>query len=685
MGIDDRLKRLSRLQGEDPGIFALAVHSFIEGELRRRYDLPYEEEPSFNALSDRLVEEVGEKSRQFLANLKAAHKAVNEVRHEFNALGVDHALMAAAHLYTFCYFIDIDEGALQTLYKIKRELDDTWTRSESRSELITSNQILQTELQKILAEKGSLSDQLSELKEREEEREQVDDRIHSLEHQIRNLLKDKDRNEKKIKELRDERHVLQVQRRSLEKQTRDLEEYLHVMRTMTSYTRTRRDYEHLILRLSAQQEEALRRIDLSSDFLITGGPGTGKTLVLLKAIGKKSEKSNVALLTYTNSLAKYDQYLTRLLGIEMGQIMTIHHFLRERIEEGESIKVLAGGDTNILIRLCEPYASLQWTAKDIYDEIVHVLWAFGHTRQRYCIDLVQRSGMEKELDEAMRSRIWEAKEAVEAFIEETKQLPFQYFPIQALKVAEEHPVTIFDHLFIDEAQDATVMTLTALKRFVSKSIILASDGEQAIYQPGFSFTQAGIDVSDNRVILQENYRSTLQIHRLAQRFERRSESEQSRALRDGPNPELHRGRDGSGLQKLVVERAMLFIERLEYEEENICIMCPSSSCYPELEQALTKAGISSVRVNDERFTFGEEYHGHLRLSTLHSAKGLDIPVVLLYLPFLPRVNESYDESVNNELIRKLLYVTMTRAIDHLNVFTLVSPKEEIIRELIAAF
>ncbi len=143
---------------------------------------------------------------------------------------------------------------------------------------------------KILAEKGSLSDQLAELTEREEEREQVDDRIHSLEHQIRNLLKDRDRNEKKIKELRDERHALQVQRRSLEKQTRDLEEYLHVMRTMTSYTRTRRDYEHLILRLSAQQEEALRRIDLSSDFLITGGRER-ETLVLLKAIGKKSERA----------------------------------------------------------------------------------------------------------------------------------------------------------------------------------------------------------------------------------------------------------------------------------------------------------------------------------------------------------------------------------------------------------
>jgi len=37
------------------------------------------------------------------------------------------------------------------------------------------------------------------------------------------------------------------------------------------------------------------------------------------------------------------------------------------------------------------------------------------------------------------------------------------------------------------------------------------------------------------------------------------------------------------------------------------------------------------------------------------------------------------------LIRKLLYITVNLAIDHLNVFTLASPKEEIIRELIAAF
>ena len=340
--------------------------------------------------------------------------------------------------------------------------------------------------------------------------------------------------------------------------------------------------------------------------------------------------------------------------------------------------MLAGEDTDILIRLCEPYALCSGPPKI---STMKSFTFFG--RSAIPPALLHRSGStirnEKELDEAMRSRIWEAKEAVSVHRgDETAS--FSIFPDQALKVAEEHPVTIFDHLFIDEAQ-ATAMTLTALKRFVSKSIILASDGEQAIYQPGFSFTQAGIDVSDNRVILQENYRPRCRSTGLPNGLSGEAKASNQERCR-WSNPELHRGRDGSVLQ-LVVERAMLFIERLEYEEENICIMCPSSSCYPELEQAL-KAGISSVTPMMSASRLVRSATGIFASPPCIGQRSRYSCRVALSA-VSPRVNESYDESVINELIRKLLYVTMTRAIDHLNVFTLVSPKEEIIRELIAAF
>lgn len=42
--LDDRLSRLARLEGGDPGFFVLAVHSFIEGHLRTLYTPACEED-----------------------------------------------------------------------------------------------------------------------------------------------------------------------------------------------------------------------------------------------------------------------------------------------------------------------------------------------------------------------------------------------------------------------------------------------------------------------------------------------------------------------------------------------------------------------------------------------------------------------------------------------------------------
>ena len=72
----------------------------------------------------------------------------------------------------------------------------------------------------------------------------------------------------------------------------------------------------------------------------------------------------------------------------------------------------------------------------------------------------------------------------------------------------------------------------------------------------------------------------------------------------------------------------------------------------------------------------------LRLSTLHSSKGMDFPVVLLYLPSLPAGAE-YDEKASESLARNLIYVAMTRAMDNLNVFVMEDAKERAVTELLA--
>jgi superfamily I DNA/RNA helicase len=72
------------------------------------------------------------------------------------------------------------------------------------------------------------------------------------------------------------------------------------------------------------------------------------------------------------------------------------------------------------------------------------------------------------------------------------------------------------------------------------------------------------------------------------------------------------------------------------------------------------------------------------VSTLHSSKGLDFPVVLLYLPSLPSAAD-YDEKSADSLARNLIYVAMTRAMDNLNVFVLEEARERAVQELVEVF
>jgi hypothetical protein len=85
-----------------------------------------------------------------------------------------------------------------------------------------------------------------------------------------------------------------------------------VLCRFTIYTRTRRDYERSLMRLTAEQQVALDAITPGHDSLVRGGAGTGKTIVLLHAWGKARRDlftPRTVLLTYTTTLVKYDRYL----------------------------------------------------------------------------------------------------------------------------------------------------------------------------------------------------------------------------------------------------------------------------------------------------------------------------------------------------------------------------------------
>ena len=119
-------------------------------------------------------------------------------------------------------------------------------------------------------------------------------------------------------------------------------QYLEVLEQVAFYTKTRHDYEQSLVKLSREQSEVLNQINVNKDFLIKGAAGTGKSLVLIKTLEKAvnelkgelvfdetSAAKGFRLLTYTKSLVKYNQYVTKLLNTNVPEdsITTADSFL----------------------------------------------------------------------------------------------------------------------------------------------------------------------------------------------------------------------------------------------------------------------------------------------------------------------------------------------------------------------
>jgi DNA helicase IV len=132
-----------------------------------------------------------------------------------------------------------------------------------------------------------------------------------------------------------------------------------------------------------------------------------------------------------------------------------------------------------------------------------------------------------------------------------------------------------------------------------------------------------------------------------------------------------------------VERIDLLSRHLGYDPENICILAPSGDDVKLVLGRLAESGHSAIDIRDRNFDFANE--GKVRVSTFHSAKGLDFPVILMFLYRPPYTGAGFDDTTQGRMMRNLIYVAATRAMDQLCVFTLAEPSAAAIRDLVECF
>jgi superfamily I DNA/RNA helicase len=218
-------------------------------------------------------------------------------------------------------------------------------------------------------------------------------------------------------------------------------------------------------------------------------------------------------------------------------------------------------------------------------------------------------------------------------------------------------------------------------------MIMGGDIDQTLYGVTSPYARAGMDLSGSTRVLRTNFRNSCQIHDLASLFRKQApagtfeDTSNTYAFREGPVPELYTAESAAGLRTLLLRKLSLFLEDLEYEPENICILAPRNREVDTVAGVLSEAGHSAHPITGEEFRFEEQ--GAIRLSTLHSSKGLDFPVVFLYLPYLHR-RDQYDAEATERLLRNLVFVGLTRAMENLNVF-MIPADDPILAEVKAAF
>jgi hypothetical protein len=691
--LDIRMARLARLVGTDEGFFLLALHSFVESFICDVFP-SYKYSSSFPTLlwdfKDFLKanRKADYQDLQAIIRISREHPTANKVRHGFLPLGKEEAVAATYNFLGFCRASGIAHPFLDTL---KASLA-VW--DEKVSPLQKSHELGRLKFDLFLAQRENrkLLQQAAAARDAEARAEQLES---DLKQRAAELARERARAEGKserVDVLRAELNNLNQQRKTLADELvkfRDLDLYVEHLNRFTIYTRTRRDYERSFMRLSAEQQAALDAITPGHDFLARGGAGTGKTIVLLHAYGRARRElfaRGTVLLTYTTTLVKYDRYLADLLRASEDpmHIQTADSFFLSRLR---SIDPSWNMDYDAVDTLVKRWNTTGFMSNgELATEVEDFLLANMVTRAEYVEDRVARRGMRQPLSQAQRAQVWEIRDLVVGAMEDMGVFSKNYSRIKIIEAMPTGADTgAIELAFVDESQDLTAADLKALKLICKSGVIMAGDAGQAIYGLGSPYKRAGIDISGRTKILRTDFRTTCPIHDLAEKYRELcgpdidGDGVATHAFREGPSPELYRAGTREDLLKLLVEKASLFIEKLGYDPENITVLAPSKTDVGLIQDRLSRRGIKSANIRDDSFSFTAE--GLVRVTTLHSSKGLDFPVVLLYLPSLPIAGE-YDEKSADALARNLIYVAMTRAMDNLNVFVMEEAKERAITELV---
>ncbi|MEV5493108.1 UvrD-helicase domain-containing protein [Streptomyces bobili] len=450
--------------------------------------------------------------------------------------------------------------------------------------------------------------------------------------------------------------------------------------------------------LHPSQRKVAYRASYSGPAQVTGGPGTGKTVVALHRVkhllGHLRDGDRILLTTYTNALVN-----ALRSGLES---LVEDAELRERVDistvDGFASRVVAEAPGAVTLRpLMHNEEESRWgkaakatgftgSAQFLAQEYRHIVLA-QDIRTLADYETADRRGRGSRLTAAERPLVWETIERFTAGLAADSTRTWLQTCAQAARQLEEKGPQ-YRHVVVDEAQDLHPAQWRLLRAAVPArpdDLFIAGDPHQRIYDSKVSLKSLGIKVTGRSVKLRKNYRSTQEILRWSTALligrpiaqledEGRNDTLLGyRSALHGDGPALHAAATEEAELDALVTQVRAWIDAGIGAGE-IGVSARFNKTCAKAVARLKDAGIpaATLRAAD---TAGEVTT--VRVGTMHSFKGLEFRCVAVIgvtedaLPFPKAVTPPDVDAKQHETDlmseRCLLFVACTRARDGLYV------------------
>lgn len=447
--------------------------------------------------------------------------------------------------------------------------------------------------------------------------------------------------------------------------------------------------------LHPSQRRVAYRVSYGGPVQVTGGPGTGKTVVALhrvKHLLSRSADTRVLLTTFTNALAaSLRENLSLLLDgdqalLDRVDVTTVNAYAHGMVTrlEGKVPLPIGDRDERQLWQRVIKKLGLPWTEQFLAQEYRHVVLAQDlKTLDAYRVAM--RRGRGSSLSPTRREQLWFAVELFEHILRDQRSTTHLKLCARAADLLASSDPT-HDHVVVDEAQDLHPAQWRVLRGAVapgSDDLFITGDPHQRIYDAKVSLRSLGISVAGRTHRLRINYRSTEEILAWSTGIlspvaiddlggEGSDTLTGYRSLLHGRRPLS----EGYGSEQAEVAA---LVERVEgwiaqgIAPSEIGVCARFNVLLDKVYDKLTAATVPVVRVRDNP---GPAVDG-VRLATMHAMKGLEFRCVAVLgategaVPFAREVTPASVDALqhDSDLLRErcLLFVACTRAREALAV------------------